>query len=364
MPTLTDELSLSLRQHEEPFLATFALVGFGAGHLSLDGQWTMVSQRLCEIVGYSRDELLTRSFQDIQRPQESQLDLAQTGLVSGQVQVFSFETRIRRRDGDLAWLKVVMAPVRDEETRKPHYLFAVIEDISACKRASLEAQRTRLELTGRLMAAQEAERARIALELHDDIGQSLALLGIQMQRAALSSPATPAGGPSDLRQLASKVKEISLKVSRISHQLHSSELEYLGLAVAVRGLCREFTEQAHIPVECHCDGIPAGLNPDIALCFLRVVQEALHNVAKHSRANKVQVAIVGSKTGLRLTVSDDGAGFDANRPPHAPGLGLISMSERMHLVGGECEVTSRPGGGTEIRASLPLASADARAATD
>jgi signal transduction histidine kinase len=204
------------------------------------------------------------------------------------------------------------------------------------------------------MSAQEAERTRVARELHDGIGQEIALLGIQMQRAATSIAPEPQALSARMQKLYTDLTAIGLHVSRLSHQLHSSELEYLGLSVAITQLCREFSEQYSIKVVCACTNIPAKLDNDIALTFLRVVQESLHNIAKHSGAKNVQVEVAGATDELTLSVSDNGAGFDLQESKAAVGLGLISMRERIQLIGGEFAIDSTPGAGTRIRARTPL----------
>ncbi len=237
------------------------------------------------------------------------------------------------------------------------------EDVAACKMVGdaianvLERKRSesaRTELARQLISAQELERSRIARELHDDIGQSLAVLGIQLQNLEPSVSGESKWPRPEISELRERVKEIGQKVSRLSHRLHSSELEFLGLAPAVEALCREFSEEYHVPVEHDCKAMPAGINPEVGLALLRVLQEALHNVAKHSQARSVRVELAGSDHQLRLYVQDDGVGFDADGPRRKPGLGLVSMRERMHLAGGSLNVTSSLGQGTKIEARAPL----------
>jgi PAS domain S-box-containing protein len=265
---------------------------------------------------------------------------------------FTMEYRLRRDDGAYRWVTDVGVPRFLPDGGFAGYIGCCV-DIDDQKVAEM----ARRELSGRLITAQEAERTRIARELHDDIGQSLAMLSIQLQRSSQSASGAPNATRIDPQELRDRVKEIGNKVSRLSHQLHSSELEYLGLSVAVNSLCRELSEQSHIAIECSCDGIPDDLDAKIALGCLRVIQEALHNVVKHSRAIEVQVEVIGTTDSLSLAVFDNGAGFDAGENSAAGGLGLISMRERMHLLGGEFMISSSPGQGTRIKARAPLTTA-------
>lgn len=143
-------------------------------------------------------------------------------------------------------------------------------------------------------------------------------------------------------------------MSHLSHNLHSSKLELLGLAVAVKGHCRECSEQLGVPIHCSCDDLDVKLDSITALAFLRVLQEAMHNAMKHSGAKSITVRLTCSDDSLRLEIRDDGAGFDVESARLAAGLGLISMRERIHLIGGEFEVWSHPGHGTRITARTPI----------
>ena len=258
---------------------------------------------------------------------------------------FGMEYRLRRHDGEYRWIKDRGVPRFLPDGSFVGYIGCCV-DVDDQKQAELE----RADLSRRLMTAQEAERARIARELHDGIGQSLALLSIQLQRAG--QPAASGKKNLGIDELCAKLKQIGHQVSRLSHQLHSSELEFLGLAVAVKSLCREFSEQYHIRIGCVTD-ISSDLDNDVALGFLRVVQEALHNVTKHSRAVRVDVALTSVGDELLLSIEDDGIGFDSKQVRNTAGLGMISMRERMHLIGGDFHITSQPNGGTKIQARAP-----------
>ena len=198
------------------------------------------------------------------------------------------------------------------------------EDVAACKMVGdaianvLErkhSESARTELARQLISAQELERSRIARELHDDIGQSLAVLGIQLRNLEPSVSGESKWPRPEISELRERVKEIGQKVSRLSHRLHSSELEFLGLAPAVEALCREFSEEYHVPVEHDCKAMPAGINPEVGLALLRVLQEALHNVAKHSQARSVRVELAGSDHRIEVIRAGRRGGFRRRRAP-------------------------------------------------
>jgi PAS domain S-box-containing protein len=224
----------------------------------------------------------------------------------------------------------------------------VAEDITKYR----QAEETRMALIRRLVNTQEVERTRVARELHDSIGQSLALFGMELEAARLSLKLTP-DGDEKMKHFCVKIKNLGHAVGTLSHQLHSSELELLGLVVAIKGLCREFTERYNIRVDCVCSDLPEKLGADVSLGLFRVVQEALHNVAKHSQAKKVSVEIRGVSDSVYLNVSDDGIGFVLKKAAGTRGLGLTSMSERIFLIRGELTITSIPGAGTRIEANVP-----------
>jgi PAS domain S-box-containing protein len=207
-------------------------------------------------------------------------------------------------------------------------------------------------VSGKLIEAQEQERHRIARELHDDIGQRLALLGIglaQLQQGS-SNPSAFTGRISELQV---QTSEIAADVQSLSHELHSSKLQYLGLAAALKGFCQEFSEQQKVEVDFKTHDLPTPLSPEISLCLFRVLQEALHNAAKHSGVRHFEVRLWGTADEIHLTISDSGVGFDVEAAKASRGLGLISMEERLKLLNGTLAIESQFQRGTTIRASVP-----------
>jgi len=153
-----------------------------------------------------------------------------------------------------------------------------------------------------------------------------------------------------------QINEIATDVQSLSHELHSAKLQYLGIAAAVRGFCREFAEQQKVEIDFSSHDLPSPLSPDISLCLFRVLQEALHNSAKHSGVRQFEVRFWGTSDEIHLTVKDSGAGFDREAAKESRGLGLISMEERLKVLNGALSIDSQPKRGTTIHARVPLSS--------
>jgi signal transduction histidine kinase len=207
------------------------------------------------------------------------------------------------------------------------------------ERDAAHALSERANLARRLLEAQEQERQRIARELHDDISQRLSMVAIKLKGSAA---------------VQREVAEIASDVQALSHQLHSSRLELLGVAVAMRNFCAEFAIQQKAVVDFESDNLPSRLRSDISLCLYRVLQEALQNAAKHSGALAFDVRLWASDGEVHLTIADRGKGFDVSAARRERGIGLASMDERLKLVSGRLSIGSRPGAGSTIHAIVPL----------
>jgi signal transduction histidine kinase len=208
----------------------------------------------------------------------------------------------------------------------------------------------------RLIEAQERERARIARELHDDIGQRLALLTIELEQLRQNLPNLPVEVRDRFGELQKQTAEVASDVQSMSHQLHSSKLEYLGIATAMSAFCREFSQQQNVEVVFAHDAISRTVPSDISLCLFRVLQEALHNAFKYSGVRRFDAELRESSDAIYLTVRDSGSGFDVEEANKNSGLGLISMAERVKLVNGELSIDSQPKHGTTIHARVPFSS--------
>lgn len=229
------------------------------------------------------------------------------------------------------------------------------EDITRRRQAEEELR----NLGGRLIKAQEDERSRIARDLHDDLNQRLAILGIELDQLRQRLPSEQTDLSARVDRLWTRAQEISSEIHRLSYQLHPSKLDHLGLAAALKSLCQEFSEHQELEIEFHQNGFPAVLPQDITLCVFRVAQESLRNVIKHSAARNARVALRKTSQAVHLHVSDTGCGFDYDSPKSTKGLGFISMRERLRLVGGEISIRSEAARGTQIDAMIPLVAGNA-----
>jgi PAS domain S-box-containing protein len=268
---------------------------------------------------------------------------------------YSREYRLRRHDGVYRWMLDVAAPRLNGSGSFAGFVGSAV-DITDQKMA----QEALEKIGGKLIEAQEEERSRIARELHDDICQRLALLSMELEQANRESNGSSRSLKLD--EIRRHCAQIAGDVQALSHKLHSSKLEYLGLAAAVRSLCREFSQQHDVNVQFADENVPGFLPRDISLSLFRVTQEALQNALKHSGVRQFSVSLRCLPNEIQLEVSDHGMGFDLERARLERGMGLVSMEERVHLVHGIFIIESAVNSGTKILVRVPLA-AETKAST-
>ncbi len=261
-------------------------------------------------------------------------------------QTFSYEYRLHRNDGVYRWMLDIASPRVNGDGSFAGFVGSAIDTTD-----QKLAQQALGRVSGQLIEAQEKERRRIARELHDHVCQRLALLSLELDQASRNSN----GSQRNLADIRNHCVDIANEVQAISHQLHSSKLDYLGLGAALKGFCEEFSKQHHVEVQFTERDVPEHLPRDISLSLFRVTQEALHNAVKYSGAGRFAVEVTGSAGEVQLEVKDWGAGFDVEEAKRNRGLGLVSMQERVNLVGGGFSIESDPGAGTTIIAVVPLA---------
>ena len=219
-----------------------------------------------------------------------------------------------------------------------------------------QARDAQLQLSGLLINAQEMERRRLASELHDDFSQRLALLALGLENASETLPDSSEATKRQLHELLNSASELGADLHTVSHRLHPSALESLGLVPGLKALCQEFTSRQGIKIVFSSKNIPRDVPPNAALCLFRIVQEGLQNLKKYSGASQGQVNLRKEGDKLFLSVSDEGHGFEMMEMRNRVGLGMRSMGERARLVGGQFEIHSQRGKGTRIDVCVPLQS--------
>jgi PAS domain S-box-containing protein len=331
----------------------FTSSSIGMALLDPEGRFLSVNKAFCLTLGYSDEDLLSmrfghllNSFSQKQKP-GSLRSFERAPATSCQT-----DQILVRKDHSLMPARVWISTF-EENSPEDSLSLVVIEDITKQKEAEqeLRTRKTEIEmLASRLIQAQEAERRRLARELHDDIGQRLSLVASEVALMASQSFEVRAVAANRLDNLRDELDSLCADIHGISHELHSYKLQHLGLKSALKDLCRRLT-QSNFRVNLDIDDMEEPASKEVSLCLYRVVQEALNNAFRHAHAMVVAVTITKLRDVFYMSIQDTGIGFDRNASPS--GLGLISMTERLKLVKGELKVDSILGRGTEIWVSVP-----------
>ena len=316
--------------------------------------WMAGPDKLCSYInkswvdftGRSVEEELGNGWTEVLHPDDLQTCFDAYARCFNRRERFSMEYRLRRHDGDYRWIMDIGVPRFNQDGSFAGYI-GIATDVTERK----QAEEAMLGINRRLIEAQERERTRIGRELHDDINQRLALLAMELENLREN--------PSRVRRRAQELwqhtHEIATDVQALSHELHSTKLEYLGAVAGMRSWCKEFAERQNLEIDFQSE-ISRTLPPEIGLTLFRILQEALHNAVKHSGVKRMEVQLSELANKIHLIVRDSGKGFDLQEALHGKGLGLTSMRERARLVNGNIAIHSRPMAGTTIEISVPLAS--------
>lgn len=321
----------------------------------VDKLCTYFNQGWLSFTGRSMDQEIGSGWLANVHPEDSQRCMTEYSRAFDARKRFRLEYRLRRADGEYRWIVDYGIPRFELGGNFCGYIGSCI-DISEVKRSEQELK----ELSSRLIGAQEDERRRIARELHDDFCQQLVILGLEL--AKLSQPAKEEAGAEKLIQdMEVRIKNLANAMHSRAHQLHSSNIEILGLPSAIQGHCGEFSKQHKIAVDFRQGNLPAQVPSDVALCLFRIVQEGMQNIAKHSRTRTCVVELTAESDGLLLRIIDSGIGFDPSKPKYKPGLGLISIRERLRQVNGQMRLYSAPRQGTQLEVRVPFKKVSATA---
>jgi len=309
-----------------------------------------INDKACLDLGYCREEMLSMSVYDI----DPALDATLLTRVERKLRESGFvimESRHRRKDGSTFPVEINIKYIQLDRD----YAVAVVRDIT--ERTVAESALS--SLSPRLIEAQEKERGRVAGELRDDLNQRMALLQIGLGQFEREVRALSPEARIQLHTLTEVAAEIASSIHNLSHRLRPSLLDLLGPVASIERLCRELSDRYNLQIEFVHRRVPEQLPNDVTLCLYRTAQEALRNVVKHSGAVEAKVELFGDDHQIELCISDPGVGFHPEAAKQSSGLGLISMQERLRLVGGQLFVQSEPLHGTRIRVRIPRNTADA-----
>ena len=337
----------TLRESEEKFRSVFRGAGIGMVIVSPEGRFLAVNGTFCDYLGYTEKEILAKTVESVTSPEDWPAFSQKLGAALTQgIGLWRFEKRCLHKSGRIVYTESSASLIRDH-SGEPKYFVGEVSDVTHRK----ESAEALSGMTRKLVEAQEQERARIGRELHDDINQRLAMLAVELEQLK-DNPTQVVTRAQELRE---QIIEISNDVQALSHDLHSSKLEYLGVVAAMKSWCKEFAGRQKMEIDCKAD-VSKPLPLEVGRLLFRVLQEALQNASKHSGVKHVEVELREESGEIHLMVRDLGCGFDVETAKHGRGLGLTSMSERVRLLNGTIAIESKPTAGTTIRVRVPLPS--------
>ena len=351
---LVDE---ALKAREEEFRSMFELAAVGNAQSDPEtGRFTRVNRRFCDITGYTEEELLNMTYQDITYPEDRARDTAQIQQVlRGERGTWSIEKRYTQKDGRIIWVSVNGTVMRLDG--RPHRTVANIVDITERKsyEEALQAHREALRnLAAEISQTQEKERRQIADDLHDHIGQNLMLAKMKLSELHALLPVQYSASIEQVRTL---LEQIIKDTRSLIRALCPQVLYELGLEVAIDWLVEQTQEKYGLRCVAKITPLRRPIREDRRVILFQAARELLVNVAKHARAKQAKVILKGDEARVTIQVADDGCGFDPSfltfANSTARGFGLFSIRERLALLGGELQIDSAPERGTRATVTLP-----------
>lgn len=326
--------------------------------VNTSGIIVMANRKVNSMFGYAPHELIGQRH-DVLIPEEIK------ELHTARIAEFFADPQIRtmgigmdlvgcRKDGTTIPIEVSLSSIH---TKQGLLAVSFVSDITARRKAEIalrNSEEALRALARRLLTAQEEERRNLSRELHDGVSQQLAFLSIELGRIANALPVTEQEQRARVLALQAQAHRTASDVRRLSHGLHPSVITDFGLDVALEEFCAEFERAHEIRVQYHGPSKDIHLSDLRATCLFRIAQESLYNAVTHGHAQRIEVTLKISEGFICMRIADDGTGFKIEAGQAKRGLGLASMMERIRLVHGELNVSSSPGRGTEVTASVPL----------
>lgn len=348
----------SLRESEVRFRLTFENAGIGIALMDMQGRPIRSNPMLRKMLGYGEDELRRMIFTEFTHPADRERGWnLYTELAAGKLDKYELEKRYIKKDGEVMWAFVTVTLVKDQNG-EPDYAIGMVEDCTERRRTQEELRRSFEQLralAGRLQTIREEERKRVAREIHDDLGQALTAIKLDLSSLVLDRPAAGRRHDEKGASILKLVDSTIQSVRRISAELRPGILDDLGLSAAIEWAADEF--EARTGTKCHVrlPGDETAIHPDHATAIFRIFQETLTNIARHASASQVDVTLTEEAHALSLKVRDNGKGFSQDQISAERSLGILGMRERAALFGGEFAIRSAPGAGTAVTVRIPEA---------
>jgi PAS domain S-box-containing protein len=326
-----------------------------------EGRYLGCNSAFENFTGNSMNEIIGKTVYDLAPSREwgdvyRESDLALLNKPGTQ----SYETSVKVAEGDMHDVMVHKATYNDVSGEVAG-LVGVITDISDLKRTeeALRASENKLHvLSSHLMTVQERERRLLSLELHDELGQSLTLLKLQMRSVQRKLPEDQEGPRKEVESIIVYIDEVIESVRRLSRDLSPAILEDLGLSAAIRSMADEFTARSRIKVSFNMEVVDDLFPAETHILIYRIIQESLTNIGKHSKTEQVSLAIGRGESEVTLVIEDYGKGFDVKdvvaRYSVEKGLGLAAINERARMLGGYLQISSSKGKGTRVTVTIPV----------
>ncbi|MGA2796945.1 MAG: PAS domain S-box protein [Thermoguttaceae bacterium] len=355
----TAELSKTteaLRRSEERFRSYFELGLMGMAVSGRDRRWLEINDRLCEILGYSRNELLQKNFSDLMHPGDRKAgSKTYQALMAGEIDNCTVERRYIRKDGNVVYLTVFAKSFHSEDGKVDHIL-ALFEDVTQHKKAQQALQKEHRTLK-HLLQSSDHERQLIAYEIHDGLAQQLAGAIMQFQIFDHLKETKPGDAAKAYNAGVTMLHQGHFEARRLIHGVRPPILDESGVVEAVAHLVHEESRQKGPKIEFQSRVVFDRLAPILENAIYRIIQEALTNARIHSKSKKVRVGLLQKNEHVRIVVRDWGIGFSPDDVKENC-YGLEGIRERARLLGGKCSIRTVPGKGTQISVELPLVARD------
>jgi PAS domain S-box-containing protein len=345
-------IEFSLRRSERRFRNYFEQGLIGMAATTLDKRWLDVNDQMCQILGYSREELMETTWSQITHPDDLADDLEQFDrMTAGETDHYRIDKRFLRKDGSTVYTTILVRPFRHDDGSIDH-IVCLMQDITERKRAQEALERERRTLLHMLQAS-DHERQTIAYDIHDGLAQQLTAAIMQFQTCDHLAQSEPGPARRAYEAGVAMIQRAHFEARRLISGVRPPALDESGVAVAIAHLVHEQRKPQGPPIEYHDDVEFGRLPPILENAVYRIAQEALGNACQHSQSERIRVSLVQHGNRLQVEIRDWGIGFEPEKIEENR-FGLEGIRERTRLLGGTCTVESRPGQGTSVRVTLPI----------